>query len=44
MLGVLWDEIDGTFIFDFKEIVELSETLQSQKETFFDTNIQMMRI
>ena len=27
ILGVLWDEIDDTFIFDFKEIVELSETL-----------------
>ena len=31
MLGVLWDEIDGTFIFDFKEIVELSETLPVTK-------------
>ena len=27
ILGVLWDEIDDPFIFDFKEIVELSETL-----------------
>ena len=31
MLGVLWDEIDGTFIFYFKEIVELSETLPVTK-------------
>ena len=31
ILGVLWDEIDDTFIFDFKEIVELSETLSVTK-------------
>ena len=31
ILGVLWDEIDDTFIFDFKEIVELSQTLSVSK-------------
>ena len=31
ILGVLWDEIDDTFIFDFKEIVELSQTLPATK-------------
>ena len=31
ILGVLWDEIDDTFIFDLKEIVELSETLSATK-------------
>ena len=29
ILRVLWDEIDNTFIFDFKEIVELSQTLSA---------------
>ena len=27
ILGVLWDEIDDTFTFDFKENVELSQTI-----------------
>ena len=31
ILGVLWDEIDDTFIFDFKEIAELSQTLSVTK-------------
>ena len=31
ILGVLWDEIDDTFIFDFKEIIELSRTLSATK-------------
>ena len=30
-IGVLWDEIDDTFVFDFKEIVELSQTLSATK-------------
>ena len=40
---VLWNEIDETFIFDFKVIVELSDTLSATKRnilkilaTFFD--------
>ena len=31
ILGVLWDEIDDIFIFDFKEIAELSQTLSATK-------------
>ena len=31
ILRVLWDEIDDTFIFDFKEIVELSQTQSATK-------------
>ena len=31
ILGALWDEIDDTFIFDFKEIAELSEILSVTK-------------
>ena len=31
ILGVLWEEIDDTFIFDFKKIVELSQTLSASK-------------
>ena len=31
ILGVIWDEIDDTFILDFKEIVELSQTLSATK-------------
>ena len=31
ILGVLWDEIDDSFIFDFKEVVELSQTLSARK-------------
>ena len=31
ILGVLWDEIEGTLIFFFKEIVELPETLSATK-------------
>ena len=31
ILGVLWDEIDDTFIFDFKEFAELSQTLSVTK-------------
>ena len=34
ILGVLWDEIDYTFIFDFKEIVELSENFISNKKKY----------
>ena len=30
-IGVLWDKIDDTFVFDFKEIVELSQTLSATK-------------
>ena len=30
-LGILLDEIDNTFIFDFKEIVELSQILSASK-------------
>ena len=30
-LEVLWDETDDTFIFDFKEIAELSQTLSATK-------------
>ena len=31
ILGILLDEIDNTFIFDFKEIVELSQILSASK-------------
>ena len=31
ILGVLWGEIDDTFTLDFKEIVELSQTLSASK-------------
>ena len=31
ILGVLWDEIEGTVRFFFKEIVELPETLSATK-------------
>ena len=34
ILRVIWDEIDDIFIFDFKEIVELSETLSATKKYF----------
>ena len=37
ILGVLWDEIDDTFVFDFKEIVELSETLPAIKTLVLKT-------
>ena len=32
ILGVLWDEIEGTVRFFFKEIVELPETLSATKK------------
>ena len=35
ILGVLWDEIDDIIISDFKEIVELSETLSTTKINTF---------
>ena len=32
ILGVLWDKIDGIFIFDFKEIFKLSHPISDKKK------------
>ena len=37
ILGVLWDETDDIFIFDFKEIVELSQNLSATKRNILKT-------
>ena len=35
ILGILLDEIDNTFIFDFKEIAELPQILSASKRNIF---------